>query len=230
LTIIESGMAIDLLFTDVVMPGLLKSSELARKAKERMPHICVLFTSGYTENSIAHGGRLDPGVQLLSKPYSREQLAHKIRHVLNNHKQQEIAAAHLATDTAISETKTGGREESEAVSVLLVEDEPLIRMSAVDMLEESGHIAREAGSAEEALALLEQEPADVVLTDLGLPGMSGEDFCREVRQRWPQVAIIFATGMNAGPALDDNSRTALLRKPYSPDEMLAAIECVLKEL
>ncbi|WP_430246161.1 PAS domain S-box protein [Neorhizobium sp. DAR64861/K0K2] len=230
LTIIESGMAIDLLFTDVVMPGSLKSSELARKAKERMQHIGVLFTSGYTENSIVHGGRLDPGVQLLSKPYSREQLAHKIRHVLNNSKQEDIAAAHLATETGSHETKTREREEFEAVSVLLVEDEPLIRMSAMDMLEEAGHIAREAGSAEEALALLEQELADVVLTDLGLPGMSGEDFCREVRQRWPKVAIIFATGMNAGPALADNSRTALLRKPYSPDEMLAAIECVLKEL
>jgi CheY-like chemotaxis protein len=82
LSVVESGSPIDLLFTDVVMPGALRSPELARKARERLPGIAVLFTSGYTENAIVHGGRLDPGVELLPKPYSREALAHKIRAVL----------------------------------------------------------------------------------------------------------------------------------------------------
>ena len=82
LTIIESGMPIDLLFTDVVMPGPLQSTELARKARERMPHLAVLFTSGYSQNAIAPGGRLDADVELLSKPYSRDALARKVRHVL----------------------------------------------------------------------------------------------------------------------------------------------------
>lgn len=63
LAVVESGVAIDMLFTDVVMPGTLKSPELARKARERLPNIAVLFTSGYTENSIVHGGRLDKGVR-----------------------------------------------------------------------------------------------------------------------------------------------------------------------
>ena len=83
LTVIESGVAIDLLFTDVVMPGTLKSPDLARKAKQRIPDIAVLFTSGYTENAIVHGGRLDAGVELLSKPYSREILAVKLRQILS---------------------------------------------------------------------------------------------------------------------------------------------------
>jgi PAS domain S-box-containing protein len=82
LTIIESGMPVDLLFTDVVMPGSLKSTDLASKARERMPHLAVLFTSGYSENAIAPGGRLAVGVELLSKPYSRDDLARKVRHVL----------------------------------------------------------------------------------------------------------------------------------------------------
>jgi methyl-accepting chemotaxis protein len=82
LTIIESGMHIDLLFTDVVMPGPLQSTELARKARERMPHLAVLFTSGYSENAITAEGRLAADVELLSKPYSRETLARKVRAVL----------------------------------------------------------------------------------------------------------------------------------------------------
>jgi len=86
LTVIESGLHIDLLFTDVVMPGPLKSPELARRVRERMPHMAVLFTSGYTENSIVHDGKLDAGIDLLSKPYTREALALKIRQVLANKK------------------------------------------------------------------------------------------------------------------------------------------------
>jgi PAS domain S-box-containing protein len=82
LNVIESGVPIDMLFTDVVMPGPLRCTELARKARERLPQIAVLFTSGYTENAIVHGGRLDAGVELLPKPYSREVLAQKIRSVL----------------------------------------------------------------------------------------------------------------------------------------------------
>jgi PAS domain S-box-containing protein len=82
LSIIEKGHAIDLLFTDVVMPGVLKSPELAHKARGRLPKIAVLFTSGYTENAIVHGGRLDAGVDLLPKPYTRDALARKIRQVL----------------------------------------------------------------------------------------------------------------------------------------------------
>lgn len=84
LALIQSGVKIDLLFTDVVMPGPLRSPDLARRARELVPGLAVLFTSGYTRNAIVHGGRLDPGVELLAKPYAREDLARKVRHMLTN--------------------------------------------------------------------------------------------------------------------------------------------------
>lgn len=87
------------------------------------------------------------------------------------------------------------------VRVLVVEDEPLILMSTVDMLGELGHIAHEACSAEEALATLEAEAVDVLLTDVGLPNMSGTDLAIVVRDRWPTVRIVFASG-------DDSARLA----------------------
>ena len=83
LTVIESGVHVDMLFTDVVMPGTLRTPELARKAREKQPHIAVLFTSGYTQNAIVHGGRLDAGVALISKPYTQEALALKMREVFD---------------------------------------------------------------------------------------------------------------------------------------------------
>lgn len=74
---------VTLLFTDIVMPGALNGAEFARKALEIRPNLRVLFTSGYTEDAITHDGRLDPGVELLSKPYSREQLATTLRRVMS---------------------------------------------------------------------------------------------------------------------------------------------------
>jgi len=82
--IIQSDADIDLLFTDVVMPGGMSGRELSDKAQRIRPQLKVLFTSGYTENSIVHHGRLDPGVMLLSKPYSRDELTTKIRKSLQN--------------------------------------------------------------------------------------------------------------------------------------------------
>lgn len=221
LTIIESGVHIDMLFTDVVMPGPLKSSEMAKKAKGRMPHLAVLFTSGYTENSIVHGGRLDAGVQLLSKPYTREALARKIRHVLKNEKQRGIAQERQAAPEGLPDPVAQKNRR-----VLLVEDDMLIRMASADMLADLGYDVSEAGSAEEALPLLEQRNIDILVTDLGLPGMSGEQFCRAVRDRWPKISIIFATGSNHGPQLVDSSRTALLTKPHGVDELKRALEAV----
>ncbi|MGZ9127322.1 MAG: PAS domain-containing protein, partial [Candidatus Binatia bacterium] len=102
LVIIESGVPIDLLFTDVVMPGPLRSPDLARKARERLPNLGVLFTSGYTENAIVHGGRLDAGVELLGKPYTKEALSRKIRHVLANQQQRKriAPASHVIAESA----------------------------------------------------------------------------------------------------------------------------------
>ena len=226
LTIIESGVHIDMLFTDVVMPGPMKSAEMAKKAKERLPRLAVLFTSGYTENSIVHGGRLDPGVQLLSKPYTREALARKIRYVLDLEKPPSRQEENAEMSTSSDQTSGVAAVETRR-RVLLVEDNVLIRMATADMLVDLDYEVLEAGSAEEGLALLEKEQVEVLVTDLGLPGMSGEEFCAEVRDRWPRIGIVFATGSSKGPVLSDASRTALLSKPHGLEELKQALEAAL---
>lgn len=74
---------IDLLFTDVMMPGGMNGPQLARAAQQLYPGLKVLYTSGYTENAIVHRGQLDPGVHLLSKPYRWQELARLVRRVLS---------------------------------------------------------------------------------------------------------------------------------------------------
>ncbi|WP_249780693.1 PAS domain S-box protein [Bradyrhizobium sp. dw_78] len=84
LALIDSDAAIDLLFTDVIMPGTMNGRRLADEALKRRPSLKVLFTSGYTENAIVHHGRLDAGVLLLAKPYRKPELAKLIRMALDN--------------------------------------------------------------------------------------------------------------------------------------------------
>ncbi len=79
LKLVESGVPIDLLFTDVIMPGGMNGRQLVETATKLRPALRVLFTSGYTENAIVHHGRLDAGVLLLAKPYRKPELARMIR-------------------------------------------------------------------------------------------------------------------------------------------------------
>jgi nitrogen-specific signal transduction histidine kinase/CheY-like chemotaxis protein len=88
LNIIDNGEAIDLLFTDIIMPGPMNGRQLSDEALKRRPALKVLFTSGYTENAIVHHGRLDAGVLLLAKPYRKSDLATMIRVALDGRNQR----------------------------------------------------------------------------------------------------------------------------------------------
>ena len=83
LSCLDAGFAPDLLFTDVVLPGGYNGRQLADAVTARHPGLPVLFTTGYTRNAIVHNGRLDPGVDLITKPFTFEQLAQKVRSVLD---------------------------------------------------------------------------------------------------------------------------------------------------
>jgi len=84
LDIIDNNERIDLLFTDVIMPGPMNGRHLVDEALKRRPGLKTLFTSGYTENAIVHHGRLDSGVLLLAKPYRKSDLARMIRQALSS--------------------------------------------------------------------------------------------------------------------------------------------------
>jgi CheY-like chemotaxis protein len=83
LALVEAGHTFDLLFTDIIMPGVMNGRQLADEMERRRPGSKVLYTSGYTENAIIHHGRLDTGVLLLAKPYRKSDLAGMIRKALD---------------------------------------------------------------------------------------------------------------------------------------------------
>ncbi len=83
LRLLEDNQKVDLLFTDVVLPGGLTGAQLAAQARALRPGLKVLFTTGYARNAIFHHGRLDKGVQLITKPFGFADLAAKVRDVLD---------------------------------------------------------------------------------------------------------------------------------------------------
>lgn len=79
----QTDQRIDLLFTDVVLPGGMTGADLAQEAKRRLKRLRVLFTTGYPRNALLHHGRLETGVELLAKPFSYADLATRVRDVLD---------------------------------------------------------------------------------------------------------------------------------------------------
>jgi PAS domain S-box-containing protein len=84
LRLLDSNREVALLFTDVGLPGGMNGRQLADQAQRRRPRLKILYTTGYARNAIVHQGRLDPGVEVIFKPFSYSDLATKLRQVLDN--------------------------------------------------------------------------------------------------------------------------------------------------
>lgn len=108
---------------------------------------------------------------------------------------------------------------------LVVEDEPLIMMEAVDILESDGFKVLEAWSADTALKLLDEKgPVDLLFTDVHMPGtMNGFALAKEVRRRWPRTAVVICSGhIKPGPA-DLPAGARFLDKPFSSSLVLELV-------
>jgi signal transduction histidine kinase len=100
LAIIESGQHIDLVFTDVIMPGPVSSLQLGKAVRDKLPDAQILYTSGYAEGVLAHEGKLDASVHLLHKPYHPDALSSRIRQLLHR-KRHAAGAAAVPSDARV---------------------------------------------------------------------------------------------------------------------------------
>ena len=200
---------VDLLFTDVGLPGK-NGRELVDEVHRRRPGLKVLFTTGYARNAIVHQDRLDPGVELLTKPFTRAQLASRIRDVLD------------APDLA------PGRHVA-----LIVDDEPLVRMFLADTLSQVGFAVAQTATAREGLATAERlRNVEVAFVDVGLPDRSGMDLATELRQRWAAMRIAIASGYDESlpEALSRDGRVTFLPKPFDAAAVHAALSALNVDL
>ncbi len=206
LKLFENGAQVDLLFTDVVMPGHIPTREFTRQVQQMRPDIRILYTSGYTQNAIVHNGRLDDDAFLLSKPYRKDELARKIRGV-------------FAASKRAPKNELGGGPK-----VLVVEDVAMIRLAIREMVEQIGLRAAEAGDGAEAISLLQTDSEiTVLLTDLGLPGMDGRQLVEMARRIKPDLKVIVASGYSS----DDRGLgrdVTHLTKPFDVNQLKRALD------
>jgi CheY-like chemotaxis protein len=202
LRLLDGNPGIRVLFTDVGLPGGMNGRQLAEEARKRRPGLKVLFTTGYARNAIVHDGRLDAGVDLITKPFSQAALAEKLRDIID--------------------------AKREPGRILLVEDETLIQMLAAEYLEGSGFTVHVAGSASEAMNTLGIVPGgvDAVVVDMGLPDRRGDALIREMRALHPSLPVVLATGADSKELrslFKGEERIAFVTKPYTERDLLMAL-------
>ncbi|MBV9077669.1 MAG: response regulator [Methylobacteriaceae bacterium] len=118
-----------------------------------------------------------------------------------------------------------GPERAQPRTVLVVDDDPLVSTGTAAMLEDLGHSVVEAGTAADALAVLQSNrPIDLVITDHAMPVMTGMELARRIRQAHPDLPIVLATGYAELAELgDDDLRLPRLSKPYRQEHLAAVI-------
>ena len=194
---------VNLVFTDVGLPGI-NGRELVDAARARHPNLKVLFTSGYARNAIVHQGRLDQGVQLLTKPFTRAQLAARVRDVLD-------ARSERAADGKVA---------------LVVEDEPLVRLFLVQTIEQLGYEVLEAATAKQAREELEaRTDVDIAFIDIGLPDGNGVDLAASFSSKRRGLRIILASGytQSAYEFTNENPNMRFVSKPFDANSIRAVL-------
>ena len=155
--------------------------------------------------------------------YSEVGRGTSVRLYLPRHEVQTEAAAAQAP---------GERPRGAGETVLVVEDDVAVRMVVLDVLEDLGYRALEAGDAQEALPHLEGEGRiDLLVTDVGLPGMNGRQLAELARQRRPGLKVLFVTGYAEGAAVRSGflaEGMEMLSKPFPIDALAERLRSMLR--
>lgn len=117
---------------------------------------------------------------------------------------------------------------AEASTILVVEDDAIVRMLIVDVLEELEFKVLEAADAEEALSIVDtNQVIDLMMTDVGLPDMNGKELATKVRKLRPTLPILFASGYAEN--IDATSGMQVIAKPFSIDQLRDKVKSMLPD-
>jgi CheY-like chemotaxis protein len=110
--------------------------------------------------------------------------------------------------------------------ILVVEDEPLVRLFVADFLDEAGFKVFEAVNADEAMTILKARPdIQAMISDIEMPdSMNGLELARAVHERWPGIGIILTSGRERPGPDDLSDKVAFLAKPYLPETVITLIQ------
>jgi DNA-binding NtrC family response regulator len=191
------GRPIDLCITDVVLPEM-SGPELARKLQARHPSLRTLYMSTFTHQELAGPGMIDEDAPLLRKPFVKEDLEDALAEVLRQRR-----------------------------GILIVEDDQTAREALTLLLQGHGFDVLEAADPAKALELARQHAGaiQVLVTDLRLPTMRGDELAGQLHKLLPDLRVVFMSGL-------PEARTGMgpcLQKPVEVDALLAAIDLSVRK-
>ncbi|KZX57223.1 MAG: PAS domain-containing protein [Pseudomonas sp.] len=132
-------------------------------------------------------------------------------------------------EPALPEADGSSAVDDAGLRILFVEDDPTLRMLTGEVLTELGHRVEVSETAEEALGFLDRQPFDVLLTDVGLAGMSGIDLARQAGARHPELALVIASGYAVSPAEVGIDRLRTMIKPYDIHQVRELLDAIRSE-
>jgi CheY-like chemotaxis protein len=192
--------AIDLLVTDVIMPGM-TGRELAQRMVRVRPGLKVLYMSGYSDDLLAKDGLTSGSLSYLPKPFAPAELARKVREVLGG-------------------SRPKGR-------ILVIDDDASVREVLAGILGAAGYEVETAADGDAGVQALEANPIRLLITDLVMPHLEGLEVLKLVRERFPHIPVIAVSGALDGEFL--KAATALgagaaLLKPIAADRLIPEVK------
>ncbi len=205
LELLEREPNIQLLFTDLGLPGGVNGKVLSERARAISPSLKILITTAYAASALIHDGRLDPGIDLLNKPFTFAAMATRVREMLDRN-----------------------GSEQERPCILLVEDEVLVRTLLVDVLTDLGCRVEEASTFREALDKFHGigDRLAGAIIDLGLPDKPGDELVARIRESRRRLPILLATGyaeQAVHERLSEDPLLQILQKPFEPSNVETAL-------
>lgn len=202
-TLADTAIHVAVLVTDLVMPGM-SGRDLAAQARQIRPQLPVVFMSGYAEIGPSASELEVLGARFLQKPFTPDQLESAVRSEMG---------------------------QFEPARIVIADDDHGVRAFLRSVLEGAGYRIVEAEDGFAAMQALKSAPADVLITDLVMPGQEGIETIRDARKTWPGLKIIAISGAFYGQFLrtaEMLGARAVLQKPIRPEDLLRCIREVLE--
>ncbi|MEF3695011.1 MAG: response regulator, partial [Candidatus Cloacimonadota bacterium] len=170
---IRHGLRPDLIVTDIVMPGI-NGREMAEQVREIVPRQKVLFVSGFNDDVLVNQGIINADLTYIQKPFSKNEISNKIAEML----------------------KQGGNESGNRnFHILLLDDDEGIRNLYKRSFERKGYLYQAAACLEDALDILSKDPVDLLLLDMNLGVISGEQALAKIREEGYLVPVVLLSGL-----------------------------------
>ena len=205
--------AIHALLSGVTMPYM-SGPALAKSLRLRRPDLKTLFITGHDDAELGRYGLNADQVDVLQKPFSHIELLEAVRRVLDK------SGGQLFLPTAAREP----------ACILVIDDEEQVNALLQEMLRNEGYRVMAAPSGAKGLRLLQEEPVDLLITDMLMPGMDGLEVMKKVRQFLPSLKIIAISGGGIGltpefylDAAQQLGAAGLLAKPFSRENLLKVV-------